>query len=134
MPDVMHCPTHDDLRRFLLGEVEDDEADQVEGHLSTCCGCLDTLAHLETDDALLTAMRDQAHIGGDPDRDAVAGLMDRLSGLHQPQAAARPPGETQDSSHPPSLASTIDSAGATESSASAAAPNGRHGRFLIVKP
>src|SRR5687768_10133791 len=66
MPDVTRCPTRDELRRFLLGDVDDEEAARVQGHLSTCCSCLETLPRLETNDVRLQAMQTQGRLAVDP--------------------------------------------------------------------
>src|SRR5688500_7678899 len=83
MSGTTGCPTADNLHRFLLGQVDEDEAALVQDHLSGCDQCLDTMAHLSSDDTLVVAMRAQAQAAADPDEALVEKLVHQLSGLHQ---------------------------------------------------
>jgi WD40 repeat protein/serine/threonine protein kinase len=133
MPDdVTCCPTQDDLRRFLLGQIEEADAARLAGHLSGCSPCLEALAGLESRDTLLAAMQAQAARTFDSERALVEGLIDRLSGRPRAGDAAAPLPETDDAG---ALPSTADAKSDTAVSApSAAAPGERRGSFAIIKP
>ncbi len=79
MANSTHCPTADDLRRFLVGDVADEEAAKLHDHLSECSTCLDGLARLSTEDSLVAAMREQARTPANPDEGVVQSLIARLA-------------------------------------------------------
>jgi hypothetical protein len=79
MSGTTSCPTPDNLHRFLLGQVDEVEAALVQDHLSGCDQCLDTMAHLRSDDTLVVAMRAQAQAAADPDEAVVEKLVHQLT-------------------------------------------------------
>jgi hypothetical protein len=57
MIDAIPCPQAEDLQRFLLGEMEDADAERLELHLSQCRSCVTTAQGLKASDTLVEAMR-----------------------------------------------------------------------------
>lgn len=53
------CPSHDVLRRFLLGLVSRGELASLEGHVSVCPACAAALDQLSATDPLAEAVRAQ---------------------------------------------------------------------------
>ena len=47
------CPKPKDLERLLSGQMGDVEAEQLEGHVSQCGHCLETVRTLKPDDTLI---------------------------------------------------------------------------------
>ncbi|MBI3468429.1 MAG: protein kinase [Planctomycetes bacterium] len=85
MPEPKSCPSPDDLRRFLLGQVDEGDAARIQDHLAGCPRCLESMGNLKTDDTLLAAMQAQTSAAhSDPDQAVVERLMDKLLGLHRP--------------------------------------------------
>jgi anti-sigma factor RsiW len=82
MPEASRCPTPNDLRRFLLGQIADDETASVQDHLTTCATCLDRMADLSTDDSLVAAMQAQARNPAGADDGVVQALVDRLANVN----------------------------------------------------
>jgi WD40 repeat protein/serine/threonine protein kinase len=54
---VSTCPTHEILKRFLLGKLAVEEQEQVATHVIQCSQCLRTLDSLPASDVLLQAMQ-----------------------------------------------------------------------------
>ena len=51
------CPAAEELRRFLLGQTPEPQADTLEQHLSECRHCVNSLQALEAEDNLTAALR-----------------------------------------------------------------------------
>jgi anti-sigma factor RsiW len=85
------CPDSQGLQRYLLGQVNDPEAEQIERHLSECRRCLTAVASLPAEDHLVQAMHAQAAGRREPPSAVVAELMRRLSRLRPPAAATEAP-------------------------------------------
>jgi WD40 repeat protein/serine/threonine protein kinase len=68
------------LQRYVLGHLEESEADQIQRHLADCRGCLKILQELPADDALAQAVRAQATPKELPYQAAAEQLAARLSG------------------------------------------------------
>jgi hypothetical protein len=51
------CPGRDALERLLLGDMPDVEVEALEGHVSRCPCCLEVLRDVQTEDALVAAVR-----------------------------------------------------------------------------
>ncbi|MBI3462313.1 MAG: hypothetical protein HY000_04530 [Planctomycetes bacterium] len=89
MPPAKQCPSPDDLRSFLLGQVEDADLARIQDHLSSCGSCLELIANLKAEDTLLAAMQAQTRSAGpDPEGSVVEALMDRLIGVPSPASRA----------------------------------------------
>jgi serine/threonine protein kinase len=84
------CPEAARLERLLLGQLPEDEAEALEGHIEHCPRCGQALLSLDAADALVDAVR--ARAGDDDTEPAVHGLIERLKGL--PSAAASACGQT----------------------------------------
>ncbi len=79
------CPKVQVWQQFVLGQVADPEAAALEQHLTACDSCVETLHGLESEDALVQAMR-QA-----PAAAALLSTGDHLKGLVKRLAVLRPP-------------------------------------------
>ena len=71
-----NCPSRDDLRRLLRGELSEAEAAPLERHFASCTACGRLAAVLETEDVLFRT--GQCDL---PQGEAVERLMDRLEAL-----------------------------------------------------
>jgi hypothetical protein len=85
------CPDSQGLQRYLLGQVNEPEAEQIEGHLSECRRCLTAVAALPAEDPLVQAMHAQAVRRREAPSAMVAELIQRLSGLRPPAAETKAP-------------------------------------------
>jgi non-specific serine/threonine protein kinase/serine/threonine-protein kinase len=133
MPEANGCPTRDDLRRFLLGQIEDHQAARIQEHLSACQSCLEIAGELPAEDTLIAAMRAQAQVSSATDAAVVKGLIDRLNDLHEPQNQIdRSAGDT--TSIYRDIESTSGFTASVASSERTVTPGQRRGRFSIVKP
>ncbi len=83
------CPSPEELRRFLLGQDSDQEAERLEAHLSVCQTCLAALHEQEIGDSLLEIVREQSHAAEDPNQELVRALIERVRG--QLGAVGKPP-------------------------------------------
>jgi WD40 repeat protein len=84
------CPRPDDLRRLLVGDMPEWEAESLEGHVAQCSRCLEVARTMEVTDTLLDAVR-----GDDADRllaEEDEDLIGRLCQL---------PSRKGDAPHPP---------------------------------
>src|SRR5262245_51360224 len=75
------CPDREVLQRYLLGQVSEPEARALERHLAGCRHCLDTVAALQPEDALIADMRAQACGLAEPPSDVIVHMMDRFGRL-----------------------------------------------------
>ncbi len=90
MTDTTPCPDADRLGRLLLGELTPADLDPLGEHVLRCERCVNTLAALRPDDALLRTLRGADTVASLPP--LVLSLIARLSGLPEgvPQGAAVP--------------------------------------------
>src|SRR5947209_1846012 len=86
MPDVSVCPDGQDLRRLLLGEMSESDAEHLEQHFAGCDRCAQLVSKLKAEDTLVDAMRSQATAADQPEKEAVEKLIGRLKVL-QPAGA-----------------------------------------------
>jgi hypothetical protein len=86
-----HCPAADTLERLLLGEMAEDEAAALEGHVLHCGRCTSTLHALRGEDDLVQAMRHAVTAAGPlPRGDLVDSVIERACRLEpsdEPPAA-----------------------------------------------
>ncbi len=75
------CFVHEDLSRFLLGRLPENEAVQVSRHLASCGRCLDAAGHVAAVDPLVDAMRAQSGPADSLDEEPVEALVMRMSKL-----------------------------------------------------
>jgi hypothetical protein len=76
------CPKPDDLERFLLADLPEDDADRLLAHVSHCSSCSQTAGSLKAEDKLTEAMHwVRATSDNVPVSALVETLMARLSGL-----------------------------------------------------
>jgi tetratricopeptide (TPR) repeat protein len=68
------CPIAEDLERFLLGQLPEEEAAGLEKHLSGCPACVRRLESLHPQDGLIDILSDVARGGASP-ADEVAGAL-----------------------------------------------------------
>jgi serine/threonine protein kinase len=78
------CPAKQDLQRFVLGELDENEIAAVQLHLSRCTSCLDLLGRLDVEDTLLAALRSQGVRGKSDEDAAVNELVAQLDALGLP--------------------------------------------------
>jgi serine/threonine protein kinase len=90
------CPDAPLLEQFLLGRVQDAEAEQLEYHLTGCPRCAVTVRRLRAEDPLVRAMRgaEDTPPGAQPEViDAIVPVLKRLRGPGETTTLA-PPGVT----------------------------------------
>src|SRR5262249_39655502 len=91
-PDELHAwhsclPEPPILEQLLLGLLPAGEAEALEQHLLECRACVQTVQALQTDDALVTAMRARVArplAADQPERELVEGLIGRLMSQGSP--------------------------------------------------
>src|SRR5438445_13651324 len=80
---ILHdCPDELDLREFALGQLTDQQSEQLQEHLAHCARCVEALGALPADDALVESFRSQRNALARPEDNVVEVLIWRLSGLH----------------------------------------------------
>src|SRR5690348_1521826 len=89
MPNIVTCPSENELQQLLLGQVPDAAAEPLEEHLSQCDRCLKTASTLHLEDTLAEAVRAQAAAPELSTGEFVHGLMERLEKL-RPAVTASP--------------------------------------------
>ena len=95
MPVASTCPHADDLQRYLLGQVSEEQAQNLEAHLRRCDACLASLNTLEVEDTLVEVFRRQGRAAEQARTDeTVEGLMHRLRTLPLPAVTPPPGGST----------------------------------------
>jgi tetratricopeptide (TPR) repeat protein len=57
MTDPSPCPGRDALKRLLLGDMPDEQAEALEAHVGGCPRCLEAVRALRAEDALVEAVR-----------------------------------------------------------------------------
>ncbi len=57
MRTELPCPRRDELERLLLGDLPEEETAALEEHVADCPRCLETIRALQTEDALVVAVR-----------------------------------------------------------------------------
>src|SRR5689334_12667267 len=95
MGDATACPPAEDLRRFLLGRLEEAEGERVAGHLARCPACVAAAETLDARDELIEAVGGAARPGR-AGSEADEGLIARLCHLAWLSAPAAPPPERGD--------------------------------------
>jgi serine/threonine-protein kinase len=78
MGGLAPCPIAEDLERFLLGQLSEEEALALEQHLARCPACVSRLASLHPRDGLVDVLSDVARsdtAGGEVDAALVASLV-----------------------------------------------------------
>jgi hypothetical protein len=81
MPIDLDCPPKPLLQRFLLGELDDLSATQVDDlcrHVAGCSGCAAAITFLRADDSLVAVMRDPVMTQPEPLDDKVEKLIAKL--------------------------------------------------------
>ncbi|HTU19801.1 MAG TPA: serine/threonine-protein kinase [Gemmataceae bacterium] len=72
------CPDFPTLRQFLLAELPESEAEDLEQHLLECDSCCERARSFQESDTLLEALRSEPSVEEDPDGELVAELMARF--------------------------------------------------------
>jgi WD40 repeat protein/serine/threonine protein kinase len=95
MSTASPCPHPQELERYLLGQVSEEQAGHVERHVRHCEGCLAALSALRAEDNLVEAFRGQGRRDRPvPADEQVEGLMHRLRRLPLPADSPPPDGST----------------------------------------
>ena len=81
MPAALKCPDPQQWRRLLLGDVSDQEAEQLEQHLNNCPQCGHTLNDFKADDTLIEALRTGCKATARPPIEKIAALIEKLKNL-----------------------------------------------------
>jgi Leucine-rich repeat (LRR) protein len=81
MPAIPSCPAVHQWQRLLLGDVSDQEAEQLEQHLARCARCSQSLHGLRAHDTLVEAIRAGGRSEARPRGELVARLIERLKQL-----------------------------------------------------
>src|SRR5262245_3234129 len=81
MPALSVCPDAAALRRLLIGEAPDNEAEQLERHLLGCSRCVEIMRAVQADSKLLEALRKVPNGEGVPQDGAIEELVRRMREL-----------------------------------------------------
>src|SRR6478736_6334040 len=92
MSSASRCPTPPPLEQFLLRPLTGPAPQELEVHLQHCHYCLERLAGLRAEDALVDAVRD-ARLTPAASAPHVDSLIDHLSALPPPRVQDHLPGE-----------------------------------------
>jgi hypothetical protein len=88
MAKPLPCPTLPDLENFLLGQVAERQAANIEEHLTRCKQCLETVHGLKVEDTFIQAMRQAPALEArEPDEEVLENLIERFSRLADSCAA-----------------------------------------------
>lgn len=79
MPAAVPCPPNNELEQFLLGRLEDEDSQSLEGHLASCTVCQQQLTTLAAEDDFVQALR--IHSRQMSSGDTAASLQDAPSEL-----------------------------------------------------
>ncbi len=110
MNDQSPCPSTTDLKRFLLGELDDAQGPDLEEHLLHCADCQSAAGSLPVADALIDALLGSSGSpGAIPLDPVVVGLMERLSRLRPAPGPADEVSEHAKSTSPPMFDTTPSS-------------------------
>ncbi len=93
MQGVSSCPAAADLRRLLLGQVPDDQAEPIEQHLLECRRCVQALGSLKDEDAVMLALRQGSgadEVGQGAEVEALIRRVAGLGGRATPDPAGAP--------------------------------------------
>lgn len=58
MSTLAHCPNSDELKKFTLGLLSDEEAEKLSAHLAICDSCLSQLRGMDARDEFVVALRE----------------------------------------------------------------------------
>ncbi|MEO1529106.1 MAG: protein kinase, partial [Planctomycetota bacterium] len=73
-------PSHADLHAFSLGEMDDDQADVIDQHISECETCCETIAGLSSEDTFVGLLRDARQVVQGPDDTRAEAALMSLAG------------------------------------------------------
>src|SRR5438309_1579156 len=105
MPQVVSCPSAQELQELLLGNLSDAMAEELEEHLLHCPVCVETLRSLPTADTLLSAIRPGEGEPHESESTYVEGLIHRLESIQEPASELTLDAErAQESAKPEALA------------------------------
>ncbi len=82
------CPDGPSLQRFLLGQMPEPEAEQLEQHVQHCTSCGASLEALKGRDTLTETIRNQQTVPDATEQGMVDGLVQRLKELRLPAVPA----------------------------------------------
>ena len=88
MPRPSVCPDAPSLQRFLLGQLPEPEAEELEQHVQQCSSCGAALEVLKSHDTLTESIRNQGTIPDGTEQGVVDGLVQRLKELRLPAVPA----------------------------------------------
>jgi serine/threonine protein kinase len=91
MAPTSACPDGDALRRLALGQLSEEEAAPLEGHLARCDRCATALQGPLAGDSLVRGLQEARAAAPLPEGDRIEGLTRRLQGL-RPGARPGPDG------------------------------------------
>lgn len=102
MAEQMTCPTEEQLRRLVAGEIDERECADLEGHMLRCPACLELVRALEVASPLLRALRQDTGQTPIPQDEQVEALARKLGEMSS--EVAKDPTELLETS--PTLAPT----------------------------
>lgn len=88
MPSAHPCPDLGQYKKLVSGEGSPAEKEALLGHLEACDACARRLERLSDKDTLVDLIRQAQTLSGQPERETIARLVERLRGLRLSGGAA----------------------------------------------